>query len=59
MVLFLGVHRFTSLAELRREVGCWHKTQCNTWVNMCRFWNRLIRMSDSRLTFKTFEWDMI
>ncbi len=44
---FLGVHRFTPLSVLRGEVG-WHKTQCNRWVNMCRFWNRHIKISDSR-----------
>ncbi len=49
--------RFNPLASFRGEVG-WHKTQCNRWVNMYQIWNRLFRMSDSRITINIFERDL-
>ncbi len=49
--------RFNTLASFRGEVG-WHKTQCNRWVNMYQIWNRLFRMSDSRITINIFERDL-
>ena len=54
---FLGLHRFTPIPALRGEVG-WISTQCRRWINMVRFWNRLVEMPENRLTRKLFTWDL-
>ncbi len=54
---FLGLHRFTPIPALRGEVG-WNSTQSHRWINMVRFWNRLVEMDESRLTHKLFKWDL-
>ena len=54
---FLGLHRFTPIPALRSEVG-WISTQSRRWINMVRFWNRLIEMPEDRLTYRIFKWDL-
>ncbi|KAK3092266.1 hypothetical protein FSP39_000496 [Pinctada imbricata] len=53
---FLGVHRFTPILSLQGESG-WVPAYCRHQLNAIRFWNRLITMSDDRLTKKVFVWD--
>lgn len=55
---FLGVHRFTPILALRGELG-WYTTQKMRWLNMFRYWNRLINMPENRLTKCIFEWDWV
>ena len=54
---FLGVHRFATTAAVIGDTG-W--IDCNTRrkINLLRFWNRMLRCSDDRLTKKIFLWDL-
>ncbi len=53
---FLALHRFTPIPELRGEVG-WMSTRGRRWIGMVRFWNRLIKMTETRLNHIVFKWD--
>ncbi len=53
---YLGLHKFTPIAALRSEVR-WYSARCKQWSNMVKHWNRLVNMSQSRLTSNLFHWD--
>ena len=54
--MFLGVHRFAPISAITGDMG-WVPSKIRRFVNMFRFWNRLIKMNDNRLTKKIFQWD--
>ena len=53
---YLGLHRFTPIPALRGELG-WNDVYIDRWINMVRFWNRLLKLEDNRLTSRVFQWD--
>lgn len=53
---FLGVHRFTPILAIVGDSG-WLPSQYRRWLNILRFWNRLLLMDDSRLTKHVFNFD--
>ena len=50
---YLGLHKFTPIVTLNAEMG-WDCTRNRRWINMLRYWNRLIKMNEDRLTKKLF-----
>ncbi len=54
---FYGVHRFAPKYALYGDSG-WLPTIYNRKLNMVRFWNRMIKMEDTRLTKHIFNYDM-
>ena len=54
--LFLGVHKFSSNLVINGDMG-WIPSKIRRYVCIARYWNRIIRMDDSRLTKKVFLWD--
>jgi hypothetical protein len=53
---YLGVHQRTPLLAIEGDIG-WDQCKVRHYLEMGRFWNRLIQTSDSRLTKLIFEWD--
>ena len=53
---FLGVHRFTSTAAVSGDTG-WIPPVVRRHVAMVALWCRLLRMDESRLTKRVFQWD--
>ncbi|KAH3813261.1 hypothetical protein DPMN_141714 [Dreissena polymorpha] len=53
---FLGVHRFTPILALLGEIG-WLPSIYRRWLAMIRFWNRLVKLDEYRLTKRAFERD--
>ena len=49
----LGVHKFCPLPAMSGDVG-WLGCKERRFISMIRYWNRLIRMSNNRLTKKIF-----
>ena len=49
--LFLGVSKYTTNAAIQGDMG-WPSTKNKIRISVFRFWNRLINMSNSRLTKK-------
>ncbi len=56
MRFFLGVHKHTPSVGVRGEFG-WLKPRYERWRNMCRYWNRLLSISNSRMLYKIFRYD--
>ncbi len=54
---FYGVHKFAPKYALYGDSG-WSPCVYNRRYNMVRFWNRLNKMDDSRLTKHIFNYDM-
>ena len=54
---FLGVNNKTPLEFLQGETG-WTRPKYRIYLNMLRFYNRLVRMNHDRLTYKIFEYDL-
>lgn len=54
--VFLGVHRFAPVPGLEGDMG-WLCPLYRQWYCMLSFWNRLIKLSEDRLTRKIFEED--
>ena len=52
----MGVHRFAPVLALCGDMG-WTPCVYRRWLCALRLWNRLLRMSESRLTRKVFEAD--
>ena len=50
---FLGVHRFTAIPVLEGEM-CWLRPKYRRWTHILRLWNRLVSMSDDRVTKNIF-----
>jgi ssDNA-binding Zn-finger/Zn-ribbon topoisomerase 1 len=55
MRYFLGVHRFAPTAALHGDMA-WISLKYTRYIAMLRFWNRLIKMDNSRLTKRVFLW---
>ena len=53
---FLGVHRFAPVEALLGDMG-WSSARNRHKLLMLKFWNRLCRLPESRVTRKIFEWD--
>jgi len=53
---FLGIHRFAPNLAVNGDAG-WVSSTTRRRIEMLRFWNRVVDMSDSRLTKKVFMWD--
>ena len=53
MRYFLGVHKFAPNAAIIAEMG-WTKPIYDRYICIIRYWNRLIQMSEDRLTKKIF-----
>ena len=53
---FLGVHRFTSNVVVNGHMG-WTSPVVRRKMNILRLWNRLEKMSDTRLTKRIYLWD--
>ena len=54
---FLGVHKFCPIPALTGDMG-WPSCRERRFKAMIRFWNRLVKLSDDRLTKKVFLWDL-
>jgi len=54
---YLGVHRFATNNAINGDVG-WVPTGIRRKINMLRFWNRMIKCHDDRLTKRIFAWDI-
>lgn len=50
---FLGVHKFCTIVSMYKDLG-WVSNECKRKLNVLRYWNRLLLMSDTRLTKKVF-----
>ena len=55
---FLGVGRFAPTLALYGDTG-WLPCKYRRWGNVLRYWNRLIKMDNSRLTKRVFEADYV
>ena len=53
---YLGLHRYASNVAVIGECG-WINTKYHRWLNICRFWNRLVTTDKSRLVYKLFLYD--
>ena len=53
---YLGVHRFAPIAAITGDIG-WLPAKYRRWLNMLRYWNRLVTLDDSRITKTVFEHD--
>ena len=54
--LFLGIHKFAPLLGVEGEVA-WVPSLLRRHRSMLSFWNRMLDMSDDRLTKIIFNWD--
>ena len=54
---FLGVNAKTPLSALHGDMG-WTRPKYRMYLNILRFYNRLIKMKNDRLTFSIFEYDL-
>ena len=54
---FLGVHSKTPLHVLQGDVG-WLKPKYRIYLNILKYYNRLIKMDHDRLTYRIFEHDL-
>ena len=55
---YLGVHKCTSNAVIQGDMG-WAPPIVRRQVNCLRLWNRLVKLDNSRLTRRIFEWDYL
>jgi len=56
MKFFLGVNKYTPNVGVQGELG-WIKPVFIRWKNMCRYWNRLMNMDNTRILYKIFKND--
>lgn len=54
--IFLGVHRFAPALGVEGDMG-WLLRTNQRRLKMLQFWNRLVKMRDTRLTKKVFRWE--
>ena len=54
--LFLGFYKYAPIAAIQGDMG-WINSKHRRYLNMIKYWNRLIDMQCSRLTKKIFLWD--
>ena len=53
---YLGVHKFAPIIAVQGDMG-WKTSRHRRMLHIMRYWNRLIKMNDARLTKKIFRWD--
>ncbi len=53
--IYLGVHRFALSAAVSCDMG-WIHCSVRRKVCMIRFWNRIVRLDNSKLPRKLLEW---
>ncbi|XP_062571211.1 uncharacterized protein LOC134233241 [Saccostrea cucullata] len=53
---FLGVHRFAPRLALYGDIG-WIPSYYQRWMNMIRYWNRILTMDTDRITRLAFDMD--
>ncbi len=53
---YLGVHRYAPNHAVKGDIG-WLTPNLRHKIEMIRYWNRLLSMSDNRLTKQVFLWD--
>lgn len=51
----LGVHRFAPILAITGDMG-WLPAMYRRWINMIRYWNRLILLNDDRITTLCSTW---
>jgi len=56
MKYFLGVPKGAPNVGVQGEFG-WLKPRHERWLQMCRYWNRLINVDKSHILYKVFEYD--
>ena len=56
MRLFLGVHKFAANDVLLGDLG-WVASEVRRDVSIIRLWNRLVKMDDTRLTKRVFNFE--
>ncbi len=49
---------FTSVLAISGDIG-WEPPNVRQKRQMLRLWNRLVKMSDQRITEKVFNWDIL
>jgi len=54
--LSVDLSKYTPSVGVRGEFG-WLKPRYERWRNMCRYWNRLLSISNSRILYKIFRYD--
>ena len=54
---FLGVNSKTPIDFLNGETG-WSRPTYRIYLNILKFYNRLMNMNNDRLTYKIFEYDL-
>lgn len=52
----MGVHRFAPTLAIYGDTG-WIPSQFRRWINMIRFWNRVLSFDEERITKIVFEFD--
>ena len=55
MRYFMGVHRFAPTDGVQGDMG-WMSLRYRRYIAMLKFWNRLVKMNESRLTKRVFLW---
>ena len=56
MRYYLGVHKFAPILGMQGDMG-WYDPKIRRYIKRIRFWNRLVKLDDSRLTKKAFNAD--
>lgn len=52
---FIGVHRFCPIASMYKDLG-WNRNNCRRKINVIRYWNKLVKMKNDRLTKQVFDY---
>jgi len=55
--IFLGVHRFAAIHAISGDIG-WMSAQLRHRVEMCRLWNKIVLMPDSRIPKRLLTWEI-
>ena len=54
---YLGVNKYTPTAATRIEFD-WLDPKYQRWMDMVRYWNRLLKMKADRIPVKVYKWDL-
>ena len=54
--VFFWVHCFAPIAGIEGDMG-WLDTRYRQWIRMLSFWNRLVTLTNDRLTRIVFDWN--
>ena len=53
---YLGVNKYTPTAATRIEFG-WLDPKYQRWIDIIRYWNRLLKMKENRIPVIIYKWD--